>query len=182
MRGRGVRVGALVALVVLGLLVALLVSRPSNEVAVQVDSPLLGTRAPQVTEATLTDARVSLASLRGRVVVLSFFASWCTACHTEAPNLATYAWHVHVDHLPATILGVVYNDDNAAVARFAQSVGLTFPVLSDPGGQLANDFAVDSPPATIVLDRAGRVAAVLQGAVTAQQLEAITAHTLARSA
>jgi peroxiredoxin len=182
MHGRGVRIGALVALVVLGLLVGLLVSRPSNQLAVQVNSPLLGSRAPAVTEATLTNTKISLASLRGRVVVLSFFASWCAACHDEAPELTAYASHLDATRERATILGVVYNDDNAAVASFAQGAGMTFPVLTDPGGRLANDLAVDSPPATIVLNRTGHVAAVLQGAVTTKQLETITTNLLEQPA
>lgn len=182
MRGRGVRIAALSALVVVGVLVGFLVSRPSDQQAIQVDSPLLGTSAPHVTAATLGHTTVSLASLRGRVVVLSFFASWCAACATEAPDLVTYAFHVRATHLPATVLGVVYNDGDAAVASFAQHFGVTFPVLTDPQGELANDFAVASPPVTIVLNRQGRVAAVLQGPVTAHQLVAVTTHVLRTAA
>lgn len=178
MRRRRVRVAAITALVVLALLVAFLVSRPTAQDALQVDSPLLGTVAPPVTAVTLQHTSVSLASLRGRVVVLSFFASWCAACSAEAPELVTYAWHVHTHHLPATVLGVVFNDDDAAVASFARTRGVTFPVLTDPQGAIANDFAVASPPVTVVLGRTGRVAAVLQGPVTASQLDAITTQAL----
>jgi peroxiredoxin len=178
MRGRRVRVAALGALLVLGALVGFLVSRPVDQGAIQVDSPLLGTRPPAIVATTLQHATVSLASLRGRVVVLSFVASWCGACGTEAPNLAVYAWHEHVTRTPATILGVVYSDDDAAVASFARDYGLTFPVLTDPGGAIANDFAVASPPVTVVLNPAGRVAAVLDGPVTAHQLVNVTADAL----
>lgn len=182
MRGRGVRIAALCALCVVAVLVGFLLSRPSDQQAVQVDSPLLGTAAPRVSASTLSHTTVSLAALRGRVVVLSFFASWCAACATEAPNLVTYAWHVERTHTPATVLGVVYNDSDAAVASFAQHLGVTFPVLTDPQGELANDFAVASPPVTIVLDRQGRIAAVLQGPVTAHQLVAVTSRALRTAA
>jgi len=182
MRGRRVRVASLCALVVLGGLVAFLLSRPVDQGAIQVNSPLLGTRAPALTATTLKDGRVSLASLRGRVVVLSFMASWCASCGTEAPELATYAWHVHTTNTPATILGVVFNDADAAVAAFANHYGLTFPLLTDPGGTMANDFAVASPPVTIVLGPTGRVAAVLQGPVTSRQLVAVTDRTLREAA
>jgi peroxiredoxin len=182
MRGRRVRVAALVSLLVLGGLVGFLVSRPVDQGAVQVDSPLLGTKPPAIVATTLQHATVALASLRGRVVVLSFVASWCGACHVEAPRLAVYAWHEHVTHTPATILGVVYSDDDQAVASFARNYGLTFPVLTDPGGTIANDFAVASPPVTVVLNPAGRVAAVLEGPVTAHQLVGVTAHALREAA
>jgi peroxiredoxin len=182
MRGHPIRLAALGVLVVVGVLVGLLVGRPSDEQAVQVNSPLLGTMAPRVTEATLGHRTVSLAALRGRVVVLSFVASWCSACQTEVPDLVTYAWHVHQTRTPATVLGVVYNDGDAAVASFAQHYGVTFPVLTDPAGQLANDFAVASPPVTIVLNRGGRVVAVLQGPVTAHQLVTVTSDALRTAA
>jgi cytochrome c biogenesis protein CcmG, thiol:disulfide interchange protein DsbE len=182
MRQRRIRIAALTALVVVGVLVGFLVSRPVAQDAVQVDSPLLGTAAPRVTASTLGHTTVSLDSLRGRIVVLTFFASWCAACQAEAPNLVTYAWHVRRDHVPATVLGVVYNDGDAAVASFAQRDGVTFPVLTDPSGQLANDFAVASPPVTIVLSPSGRVAAVLQGPVTAHQLDVVTSDALRTTA
>jgi peroxiredoxin len=178
MRGWRVRITSLCAIAVLVGFVAFLVSRPVDQGAIQVNSPLLGTRAPALTATTLKDGSVSLGSLRGRVVVLSFVASWCAACNTEAPELATYAWHVRAAHTPATILGVVYNDADAAVASFANHYGLTFPLLADPGGTVANDFAVASPPVTIVLGPTGRVAAVLQGPVTSRQLVALTDRTL----
>jgi len=167
---------------VLGLLVGFLVSRPVAQVAIQVDSPLLGTRAPGFTATSLQGAKVSLPSLHGRVVVLSFFASWCASCDTEAPELVTYAWHVHNAHVPATVLGVVFNDNNGAVASFATSHGISFPILADPGGALASAFAVASPPVTVVLNRTGRVAAVLQGPVTASQLVGITDTALGAAA
>lgn len=182
MRGRGVRTASIAALCVLGLLVGFLVTRPIAQIAIQVDSPLLGTRAPAFTATSLQGAKVSLQTLRGRVVVLSFFASWCAACGTEAPRLVTYAWHEHVTHAAASVLGVVYNDNNGAVASFARAFGITFPVLADPGGALANAFAVASPPVTVVIDRTGHVAAVLQGPVTSSQLVAITDHALGRGA
>jgi peroxiredoxin len=182
MRRHPIRIAALGALVVACVLVGLLVGRPSDQQAVQVNSPLLGTLAPRVTAATLDHTTVSLASLRGRVVVLSFVASWCAACQAEVPDLVTYAWHVHQTHTRAMVLGVVYNDGDAAVASFAQRDGVTFPVLTDPSGQLANDFAVTSPPVTIVLSPSGRVAAVLQGPVTAHQLDVVTSDALRTTA
>ena len=178
MRGRGVRTASITAFLVLGVLVGFLISRPVAQVAIQVDSPLLGTRAPSFSATSLQGATVSLSSLHGRVVVLSFFASWCASCDTEAPELVTYAWHVHHTHAPATVLGVVFNDNNGAVASFARTYGITFPVLADPGGTLANAFAVASPPVTVVLTRTGRIAAVLQGPVTASQLVTVTDQAL----
>lgn len=176
MRRRGVRVAALCALALAAALVGFLASRPAAQGATAVDSPLLGTAAPRVVAETLGGQRVSLAGLRGRVVVLSFFASWCLPCRSEAPNLVAFAWHEHVTHAKATLLGVVFDDTDAAARGFAQDYGLTYPILTDPLGRLANDFDVTAPPVTIVLGASGRVADVLEGSVTTSQLESLVAR------
>lgn len=171
MRRRRVRAVALAALLVAVALVGFLASRQSEQGATPVDSPLLGTAAPRAVAETLAGQRVALGSLHGRVVVLSFFASWCPPCRSEAPNLVDFAWHEHVTHAKATLLGVVFDDTNAAARSFAADYGLTYPILTDPLGRLANAFDVTAPPVTIVLTPRGRVAAVLEGDVTASQLE-----------
>ena len=175
MRARQVRLLALGVLLVAGAGVAFLASRPVQQGATPVDSPLIGTVAPTVAGPTLGGhGRVALASLRGRVVVLSFFASWCGACGEEAPSFAAFAWHEHRTHAPVRVLGVVYNDQDAAAAAFAARYGLTFPVIEDPGGAIANAFGVAGPPVTVVVAADGRVASVLAGPVTASQLATAT--------
>ncbi len=173
MRGRKVRVAAICALLVVGALVGFLSTRSVQQGATEVDSPLLGTRAPDVVATTLAGGHVSLASLRGSVVVLSFFASWCPPCHAEAPALARFDWLEHVRHARTTMLGVVFDDEDVAAASFVHTYGLTFPVLEDPNGTIENDFAVTAPPVTIVLTPSLRVDAVLEGEVTASQLVAL---------
>lgn len=174
MRRHGVRIAAIAVLVLVGVGVGFLASQPVEQGATQVDSPLVGKPAPAVAGQTLGGrGRVTLASLRGRVVVLSFFASWCGPCGQEAPSFAAYAWRVHRSRAPVRVLGVVYNDQDTAAAAFASKYGLTFPVLEDPGGAIANAFGVDGPPVTVVLDASGRVAAVLDGPVTEQQLATV---------
>ena len=174
--GTRVRLTAVAAIVLLAGVLAFLATRPVEQGATQVDSPLLGTTIPTVVARTLTGSEVSLTSLRGRVVVLSFFASWCTPCRDEAPDLVAFAWHEHVTRTRAVVLGVVFSDSDGAAASFARSHGLTYPILADPGGAIANDFGVFALPRTVVIDARGRVTAVLQGPATTSQLVAAAAQ------
>jgi cytochrome c biogenesis protein CcmG/thiol:disulfide interchange protein DsbE len=175
-RRRRVRLGALAALCVVLGLVVFLSTRGVSQGATEVDSYLVGTAAPPVSATTLTGSHVSLDAFRGRVVVLSFFASWCAPCNAEAPDLESFAWQEHTTHAAVAVLGVVFDDEDVAAASFASRFGLTYPIMEDASGVIANDFAVTAPPVTIVLTPALRVASVLEGPVTTSQLETLTAQ------
>jgi cytochrome c biogenesis protein CcmG/thiol:disulfide interchange protein DsbE len=172
MRVRRVRLVALLAAVVLAGILAFLATRPVEQGATFVISPLIGTSAPDVVASTLSGDQVSLEGLQGRVVVLSFFASWCTACRTEAPNLVSLAWRAHLTRSKTSVLGIVFSDSDAAAGDFARRVGISYPILKDPLGAIANDFGVVALPVTVVIDAKGRIAAVLQGPATTSQLVA----------
>lgn len=171
---RSVRLASLAGLVlVAGLSVFLATRHPVGEVS-SAPSPLLGRPAPGLGGAELGGGRFSLASQRGRVVVVNFWASWCAPCAVEAPELSTFAWHER--HARVTLVGVVFNDALGAASAFASHYGSLYPSVIDPGGAIANRYGVISPPTTFVIDRHGRVVATLLGPVGATQLERVVAR------
>jgi cytochrome c biogenesis protein CcmG/thiol:disulfide interchange protein DsbE len=114
--------------------------------------PVLGRRAER-----------SLASYRGRVVVLNFWASWCEPCRDESPLLER--WHRRLAHRGATVVGVDAMDVDSDAAAFARRYRLTYPLLHDGDGAGARAFGTRGFPETFVIDRRGRVAALRRGPV-----------------
>lgn len=120
-----------------------------------------------LTGTTLTGGHFDLATLRGRRVVVNFFAQWCPACNAEAPDLAAFA-RAHPD---VAFVGVDVNDKVAAGREFVHAYGLTYPVVSDPRGAIAGAWGVTGIPATFFLDGNGVERAVSVGASTQQTFE-----------
>lgn len=160
---------ALAVLVVAAGLVAVLATRPPAA-ATEVDTPLLGHQAPDASGTTVTGGSLRLSTLRGRWVVVNFFASWCQPCQEEEADLVAFAYQ-HRGPQDAALVGVVYDDSTSNARSFLSSSGGDWPALTDPGGTLAVDFGVRAPPETFLVSPAGVVTAHLDGPVSTSQLD-----------
>jgi cytochrome c biogenesis protein CcmG/thiol:disulfide interchange protein DsbE len=121
-----------------------------------IPSPLVGRPAAPFTLKAFDGTAVSLAELRGRVVVLNFWASWCyPACYEEAPFLEA-GWKEYRER-GVTVVGVDIQDTEEAARRFIAQFGLTFPNLPDPKGTVAIDYGVYGVPETFLIDRRGTI-------------------------
>ena len=110
-------------------------------------SPLLGRPAPDFTLRTLLSGKkIQLSQLRGRVVVINFWASWCAACREEHPAPIA-AWLRYRDQ-GVVMLGIDYQDRISAALAFMREMGGDWPMLEDPGGKVALSYGVYGVPET----------------------------------
>ena len=109
------------------------------------------------------DGALQLSSLRGKVVVLNAWASWCGPCKEEAPFLEQ-VWRSNRDR-GVVVLGVDAKDFRADARRFADRFGLTFPLVYDGPGDAIGAYGITGFPETFVIDREGRVVRAFAGAV-----------------
>jgi cytochrome c biogenesis protein CcmG, thiol:disulfide interchange protein DsbE len=131
----------------------------------QQHAPAVGAVAPTFTLRRLEGTgRVSLASYRGKPVVLNFWASWCEPCKAEATVLEN-DWTSYRSR-GVVFLGVDYHDLASDARRFVSAHALTFPMLEDGSGRVTGTYGISQVPETYVLNRQGRVVAHLAGPIT----------------
>jgi len=122
-----------------------------------IPSPLVGKPAPMFALRTLNGRQViRMSQLRGHVVVVNFWASWCLACREEHPNLIA-AWQRYGDS-GVVFLGIVYQDTVANAEAFVREMGGGWPNLVDPGGRTALDYGVYGVPETYFIGPDGVIA------------------------
>jgi cytochrome c biogenesis protein CcmG, thiol:disulfide interchange protein DsbE len=116
-----------------------------------------GTKPPSFSGPTLDARQLSLTHLRGKVVVVNFWASWCAECRPEMPVLE--GLHREFASRGLAIVGINAREDTQAVGRYARELGLTFPLVLDPEGKHNDLYGVIGLPTTFVIGRDGRAVA-----------------------
>lgn len=129
---------------------------------------VVGPRLERVARA-LADSELSLNELRGRPVVLNFWASWCPPCREEAPRLER-RWRSSRER-GVLFLGLNMQDLTGDARDFIREFGLSYPHVRDPGDDVARDWGVTGLPETFFISARGRVVAHVIGAVSARQLD-----------
>jgi cytochrome c biogenesis protein CcmG, thiol:disulfide interchange protein DsbE len=163
---------ALAVALVLGLLALLIwkVAQGSQNEA------KLGKPAPDFTLSRLDrPGSLQLSSLRGKVVVLNFWASWCYPCKREAPALqaASKRWGKQV-----VVLGVDINDPGGDARGFMRKHGLTYPVVHDNKNVTSPKYGLSLLPETYFIDRRGRIVRHVAGEVQAADLRDGVEHAM----
>ena len=123
---------------------------------------------PGVSGRTLTGGKLGLAADRGHVIVLNFWASWCSVCQQEAPALSEAARQFTPSGV--RFVGVDVADNLASAGAYMQHHGLRYTSLSDPGDLIAAEFnrliPVAALPSTLVISPDGRIAGRVIGAAS----------------
>jgi DsbE subfamily thiol:disulfide oxidoreductase len=111
--------------------------------------------APDFILPNLAGETVRLRDLRGKVVLLNVWATWCPPCVEEMPTLETLAARMRGKDF--VLLAVSQDERPKAVKPWVEERGFTFPVLLDPRGQVGHEYGVTGYPETFVIDRQGRI-------------------------
>jgi peroxiredoxin len=119
-------------------------------------------RPPDFVGLTATGPALSLAELHGKVVLLTFWATWCPPCGPELEVLESLHRELGVQRL--AIVAVNASESMPVVLEYARARGLTFPVLVDPRGDIQRAYGVLGLPTTFVIARDGRAVARAIGA------------------
>lgn len=170
MRGRlGIWIAVPVLLVMLGFIVVLATSESGDREA---RSPLLGRQAPPISGETVDGGTFDLADHAGEFVVVNVFATWCTPCIREHPELVRFQER-HARIGDAAVVSVVFDDSADNVRDFFEEHGGDWPVLADPDGRIALSYAVSKVPESYLIGPDGTVVTKLVGGVTESGLERV---------
>ncbi|MGH2445337.1 MAG: TlpA family protein disulfide reductase [Candidatus Limnocylindria bacterium] len=129
----------------------------------------IGAPAPDFVLADLEGNPIELAELRGRPVVLNFWASWCGPCVEEFPLLRDAAARHADDGL--VVIGIVYQDRSEAARDFMARHDATWPAAMDPGERVAQAYGIIGPPETYFIGRDGTIVARQFGQFSAESLD-----------
>jgi len=160
-----------ISLLIIVYILALRVASSSSSPAAAPVASAQGKLAPDFKLTLFNGEEKSLAALRGSVVVVNIWASWCGPCRIEAPTLET-VWQNYKDRGVAFV-GVAVSDTEADARAFIKRFKLTYPNGLDADAAIARAYRVSAVPETIVVSKDGRVAKLFVGPVEQAKLEAL---------
>ena len=166
-------IGLFIAAAIIGILFVGLGKDPQA-----IASPLVGRPAPPFALREVgTGKTIELAQLRGRPVILNFWATWCGPCYEEHPTLVANARELQPN---VQFLGVVFQDTEDKIQKFLNDRGNAYPTVVDDSGKTAIAYGVGGVPETFFVDKDGVIRAKFTGPLTTELLQANLVKAMAR--
>ncbi len=184
-RRRRIIIFTVISLVNVGLLAVLwiaLLTPAKNSNNSAGSDPLLSKPAPDFTLALLSKQAgkaLHLADLKGKLVVINFWASWCDPCKQEAPLLQAQWQRAKAQGV--VFIGIDFQDGQSAALSFVQQNDLTYTNVVDPNGSTGINYGVTGVPETFFIDRHGVIVNTVRKELTAQVLQSGVAALLRSS-
>ncbi len=136
--------------------------------AVRTPQPAVDHPAPDFTLVRLdTGEETTLSNLRGKPIILNFWATWCHPCRAEMPALQA-AYERYGDDL--LVLGVDQGEESGVVGKFIEEFGITFPILMDTAMSVSSDYRILGLPTTFFIDSQGIIRQVHAGQINSAML------------
>lgn len=133
-------------------------------------SPRENFTAPDFTLDLRGGGAVTLSDLRGSVVVLNLWASWCPPCRSEMPAMQAVYERRRADGLVVLAVNTLFQDGEAAASSFADELGLTFPIAWDRTGEMSDRYRLRAMPTTFFIDRRGVIRGTVLGGPMSEAL------------
>jgi peroxiredoxin len=137
----------------------------------------VGNRAPDFTITTITGEAVTLSELRGQMVLLNFWGTWCGPCRREMPEFQVI-YTTHEDEEFTILALAVRGDTEANVIQFREEFGLTFILAVDESNRINDIYSIVSQPSTLILDEEGTIIYRSFGITPATQIEGVIQEVL----
>ncbi len=122
----------------------------------QQGSASVGQRAPDFTLTTFDGKNITLSDLKGKVVLVNFWASWCKPCEQEAPDLES-AWRYYQPRGDVVFLGVDWTDTDSAAQGYLQKFNISYTNGPDLGTRISQKYRITGVPETYIVDRNGMI-------------------------
>ncbi|MBN2500046.1 MAG: redoxin domain-containing protein [Anaerolineales bacterium] len=131
-----------------------------------IPAPQAGFQAPDFTLQTPDGESVTLSDLRGQVVLVNLWASWCGPCRIEMPAMQQVYEAYHDQGFTILAVNATYQDNVTDALAFAAELDLTFPIVLDVNGQTSDQYELRSLPSSFFIDRDGQVQEVVVGSMS----------------